>query len=328
MSNLKKHVYRYNPHTLSYEKVKVGLKDKLKHISFGAAFGFLLGVVVLIVGMHVFESPRERKMQREIQQYKRQIGYLNKRMNQASEVLADLEQRDGAVYRTIFDVAPIHDSVRRSGLKGVDRHKELGGYECSDLLERTTSKMDTLTKRLYYQSKSLDDVYSMARSKHERLSSLPAIMPIAKNRCRVVSGFGYRYHPILHYRRMHTGIDLAARSGTPIYATGDGVVRVAGKNVAEFSGYGVVCVVDHGYGMQTLYAHMSSLKVKNGQHVKRGEMIGTVGSTGLSQGAHLHYEVIQGGKKVNPVYYFFNDLSPEEYEEVIEAANQENQCLS
>lgn len=328
MSKTKKHVYRYNPHTLSYEKVIVGVKEKLKHVTFGAAFGFLLGVVLLVIGLQVMESPRERKMQREIQQYKRQISRLNARMDNASEVLADLEQRDGAVYRTIFDVAPIKDSVRRNGLKGVDRHKELDGYECTELLEKTTCRLDTLTKRLYVQSKSLDAVYEMARTKHERLASMPAIMPIAKNRCKVVSGFGYRYHPILHYRRMHTGIDLTARKGTPIYATGDGVVKVAGKNVSDFSGYGVVCVIDHGYGMQTLYAHMSGLKVKNGQRVKRGEMIGTVGSTGLSQGSHLHYEVIQNGQKVNPVYYFFNDLTPDEYEQVIEAAKEENQCLS
>ena len=153
-------------------------------------------------------------------------------------------------------------------------------------------------------------------------------MPIAKDQCNVVSGFGYRYHPILHYRRLHSGIDMAARMGTPIYATGDGIVRVAGRNPKGFSGYGVVVMVDHGFGFQTLYAHMSGVKVRVGQKVKRGEQIGTVGSTGMSAGAHLHYEVIQNGKKVDPVYYFFNDLTPEEYEEVLEIARQENQSMS
>lgn len=324
----KKHVYKFNPHTLSYEKVVIGVKDHVKQISFGAAFGFVLGIVLLVIGLQLFDSPREKRLKSELHDYKRQMALLNKRMNLASQVLSDIEQRDANVYRTIFDVEPISDSVRNSGFRGVDHRKEFEGLDYGEVLESTTVKMDKLYKRLYVQSKSLDDIYEMARTKQERMASMPAIMPIAKNQCKVVSGFGYRYHPILHYRRMHTGIDLTARKGTPIYATGDGVVVAAGKNVEGLSGYGTVCVINHGYGMMTLYAHLNALKVRPGQKVKRGEMIADVGSTGLSQGYHLHYEVIQNGKKVNPVYYFFNDLSPEEYEEVIEAANQENQCLS
>ena len=160
------------------------------------------------------------------------------------------------------------------------------------------------------------------------MASMPAIMPVAKDKCKVVSGYGMRFHPILKYRRLHSGIDMTARQGTPIYATGDAVVRVAGRNPQGFGGYGVVAVLDHGFGFQTLYAHMATVKVRVGQHVKRGEQIGTVGSTGMSSGAHLHYEVIQNGKKVDPVYYFYNDLSPEEYEEVLELARQENQSMS
>ena len=157
---------------------------------------------------------------------------------------------------------------------------------------------------------------------------MPAIMPIEKSMCRVVSGYGMRFHPILRYRRLHSGIDLTARQGTPIYATGDGVVKVAGRNPKGLSGYGVVAVIDHGYGFQTLYAHMKEVKVKVGQKVVRGQQIGTVGSTGISTGAHLHYEVVQNGKKVDPVYYFFNDLTPGEYEEVLELARRENQSMS
>ena len=210
----------------------------------------------------------------------------------------------------------------------MERYAAFDQMESGKLLKNTTKRVDGLTKRLYVESKSLDEIYDMARNKNERMAAMPAIMPVAKNQCKVVSGFGYRFHPLLHYRRLHTGIDMTARQGTPVYATGDGVVRVAGRNPQGMSGYGVVAVVDHGFGFQTLYAHLQGVKVRVGQKVKRGEQIGTVGSTGISTGAHLHYEVIQNGKKVDPVYYFFNDLTPEEYEEVLELARQENQSMS
>jgi len=243
-------------------------------------------------------------------------------------VLSNLEERDEVLYRTIFECEPVSDAERFSGIGGVERYASLDGYDNSELIKLATRKVDELTKRLYVESKSLDEIYAIARQKTERLASMPAIMPIAKDKCKIVSGFGYRFHPILKYRRLHSGIDLAARPGTPIYATGDGVVRVAGRNPEGYSGYGVVVDIDHGFGFHTLYAHMTTTMVKEGQKVKRGEQVGTVGSTGMSTGAHLHYEVILNGKKVDPVYYFFNDLTPQEYDAVIEQARQENQCMS
>lgn len=324
----KKHTYKFNPHTLSYEKVIVGARDRLKKVSFTVVFGLVLGVLFAFISFQVIDSPKERALKREIAQYKRHLKSLDERVSRAEDVLKDLEQRDDNIYRTIFEVEPISPNVRNSGIGGVERYREFQGYDCSEVLTHTTRKVDELSKRLYVESHSLDEIYDMARNKQKRMAAMPAIMPIAKNKCRLVSGFGMRFHPILHYRRMHTGIDLAAPKGTPIYATGDGTVRMAGRNSQSYAGYGIVCVINHGFGFQTLYAHMSSVKVKNGQKVKRGELIGYVGSTGLSQGPHLHYEVIQNGKKVNPVYFLFNDLSPREYEEVIDAANQENQCLS
>lgn len=324
----KRHTYRFNPHTLSYEKVVVGMKEKVKKISFTALFGVVLGVLFMVTGYQIIDSPKERMLKREIQQYKRQVASMNERITRAETVLEDIENRDDNIYRTIFEVEPISPSVRHSGIGGVERYAEMDGYDCSDEIINTTKRIDNLSKRLYIQSVSLDEVYNMAKNKSERMASMPAIMPIAKNRGKIVSGFGMRYHPILKYRRMHTGIDITAHKGTPIYATGDGTVVSAGRNIAGLAGYGTVCIINHGYGYQTLYAHMESVKVRAGQKVKRGELIGTVGSTGLSQGAHLHYEVIQNGKKVNPIYYFFNDLTPNEYEQVIEAANQEGQCLS
>lgn len=323
-----RHTYRFNPHTLRYEKVFVSLKERVRRISFNVLFGVVLGVVIVVVGLQFMDSPKERAMKRELAQYRRQTRLLGDRVDRAEKVLEDLEERDDVLYRTIFESEPVSPDVRHSGIGGVERYAEFDNMESGELLKNTTLKVDDITKRLYVESKSLDELYSMARNKSERMASMPAIMPVAKDKCKVVSGFGMRFHPILKYRRLHSGIDLTARQGTPIYATGDGVVRVAGRNPQGFGGYGVVAVVDHGFGFMTLYAHMASVKVRVGQHVKRGEQLGTVGSTGMSSGAHLHYEVIQNGKKVDPVYYFYNDLTPEEYEEVLELARQENQSMS
>ncbi len=323
-----KHTYRFNPHTLKYEKVFVSLRERVRRISFNVLFGVVLGVVLVFVGLQFMESPTERGLRRELAQYKRQFELILPRVERAEKVLANLEERDEVLYRTIFECEPVSDAERFSGIGGVERYASLDGYDNSELIKMTTRRVDELTKRLYVESKSLDELYALARQKTERMASMPAIMPIAKDQCKIVSGFGYRFHPILRYRRLHSGIDLAARPGTPIYATGDGVVRVAGRNSEGYSGYGVVVVIDHGFGFQTLYAHMTSTTVREGQKVRRGEQVGTVGSTGMSIGTHLHYEVILNGKKVDPIYYFFNDLSPQEYDAVIEQARQENQCMS
>lgn len=323
-----RHTYRFNPHTLKYEKVFVSLRDKVRRISFNVLFGVVLGVVLVVIGLQFVEPPSERGLRRELAQYKRQYEQLLPRVERAEKVLADLEERDNVLYRTIFECEPVSDAERRSGIGGVERYAALDGYDNSELIKLTTRRVDELTKRLYVESKSLDEIYAIARQKTERMASMPAILPIEKNKCKIVSGFGYRFHPILKYRRLHTGIDLTASTGTPIYATGDGVVRVAGRNPEGYSGYGVVVEIDHGFGFRTLYAHMSTTMVKSGQKVKRGEQIGMVGSSGMSTGAHLHYEVILNGKKVDPVFYFFNDLTPQEYDAVIEQARQENQCMS
>lgn len=324
MSDKKRYTYRFNPQTLSYEKVEVTMLDRWKRISSTLLIGLGTGVVLAVLAFAFIDSPKEAMLKREINQYKHQLRVLNDRVNRDSEVLADLESRDSAVYRTIFEAEPVGADKR---VPAYLSYEELQGFDCSEEIEQATRRIDTLTQRLYVQSLSLDELYKMAGSKQQRMAAMPAIMPVAKNRCKIVSGFGMRYHPILRRRRMHTGIDLSAHQGTPVYATADGVVTVSGRS-AGFSGYGICVVVNHGFGFQTLYAHLSGTKVKNGQKVKRGELIGYVGRTGLAQGSHLHYEVIQNGNRVNPVYFFFNDLTPSEYEDVIEAANQETQCLS
>lgn len=327
MKKRQRHTYRFNPHTLKYEKVFVSLRERVRRISFNVLFGVVLGVVLVIVGMQFMDAPKERSLKRELAQYKRQTRLLGDRVERAERVLQDLEERDDVLYRTIFESEPVSQEERHSGIGGVERYAEFDQMQGGELLKSTTQKVDELTKRLYVESRSLDELYDMARNKSARMAAMPAIMPVAKNQCQVVSGFGLRYHPILKYRRMHSGIDMTARQGTPIYATGDGVVRVAGRNPQGFSGYGIVVLIDHGYGFQTLYAHMQGVKVRPGQRVSRGQQIGTVGSSGMSTGSHLHYEVIQNGRQVDPVYYFYNDLTPEEYEEVLDIARQENQSM-
>lgn len=327
MKKKHKHTYRFNPHTLRYEKVKVSVMDKIRKLSWSVLLGLVLGVTLLVVGFQVIDSPKEKELKRQLAQCQRQMKGLNDKVNRANQVLADLEKRDADVYRTIFESEPIN-KVRDSLLARQESYDSLMGHTYSELMVSTTQKVDDLTKRLYVESVSLDEIYRMAQSKQDRMASMPAIMPLDKRKCKLISGFGYRYHPILKTRRMHTGVDLTAKKGTPIYATGDGVVEIAGKGLSDYSGYGVVCVINHGYGYKTLYGHMTDVKVKKGQKVKRGELVGTVGSTGLSQAPHLHYEVIMNGQKVDPVRYFFNGLTAAEYEEILELARQENQCIS
>ncbi len=322
------HTYKFNPHTLSYEKVKITFKDKLKKISFSVAFGLVLGVVLLVIGFQVFDSPKERQLKRKLSMYEHRMRDMKAAMKRNEAVLADLESRDNSIYRTLLEAEPISDEVRRSGIPSYSDYMDFENFDGSELIEETTRRIDEMSKRLYVQSKSFDEVYKMASTKKERQESIPAIMPLDKRSCKIISGFGTRYHPILHYRRQHTGVDISAKKGTPIYATGDGKVETAGRGDASLSGYGICVVINHGYGYKTLYGHMSAVKVRSGQKIKRGELIGYVGSTGLASGPHCHYEVWLNGKKVNPVFYFYNDLTPQEYEQVIEAANQENQCLS
>lgn len=320
----KKYIYRFNPSTLSYERVEATWGDRLKRISSTVLLGVVLGVLFTVVLFSLVDSPKEKILKEDISQYRRELATLNRSMDRCEKVLADLEERDSAVYRTIFGAAPVSESRRRPVPQDYSR---MGDRASSKMIVNTRLRVDTLEQRLYAQSVSLDQIHKMAGTKQERMATMPAIMPIKKGQCRIVSGFGMRYHPILHYRRMHTGIDLTASAGMSVYATGDGRVEVAGRG-ANLGGYGICIIINHGYGFKTLYAHLSEVRVSQGQRVKRGELIGNVGRTGLSQGYHLHYEVIQNGNKVNPVLFFFNDLTPAEFDEVIDAANLENQCLS
>lgn len=322
MANTK---YKYNPGTLSYEREEVSFKSKLfKSLGFLAS-SIVVGGIFFAVFYFNFDSPKEKELVRENTQWRLQYKIINNRIAKMEKVLGNIEDRDDNIYRVIFEAEPIPADVRKAGFGGSDRYKGLMGFNNSAEITNTTKHLDKLSKQVYIQSKSLDDVYDMARNKEKMLASIPAVMPVAgKDLKRVASGYGMRLHPILKIRKMHTGMDFTSPTGTDIYATGDGVV-VKLKN--SRSGYGKHIVIDHGYGYQTLYAHMVKINVRKGQKIKRGDIIGFVGNTGLSKGPHLHYEVIKNGKKINPANFYSNDLSPEQYEKMLEISSTVNQSF-
>ena len=317
--------YTYDSKTLSYKKVDRGLKVRLKELTLFAFVSMAFGFVFYMAADLWFESPKERRMKRELDNMVIQYDLMNGKLDQLAHVLGDIEKRDDEIYRTIFEAGPIPNEVRTAGFGGANRYKNLEGFNNSELLIDTRKKLDKIAGRAYVQTKSFDDVVEMARDKEQMLASIPAIQPVAnKNLKRMASGYGYRIHPIYKVRKMHWGMDFTAPTGTPIYATGDGKVSTYKKSR---SGYGNHIIIDHGYGYQTLYAHMSKVDVRRGQKVKRGDIIGYVGSTGRSTAPHLHYEVVKDGRKINPVNYYFNDLSPEEYEMMLEFSSHSNQSF-
>ncbi|MBN1338944.1 MAG: M23 family metallopeptidase [Bacteroidales bacterium] len=318
--------YRFNKKSLQFEEVKITFKMRLVKLLHVMLTAMVFTAIVVFIAFSFFDSPKEKMLKREIAQYELQYTILNERLDMVAKVLENLQERDDNIYRVIFEAEPIADALREAGYGGVDRYARLEGYKNSEIVIAVTKKIDNITSRMVVQSQSFDDVYEMAINKHEMLAHIPAIQPIDnKKLTRIASGFGYRIHPILKRRMFHDGMDFTAPTGTNIYATGAGTVIEAKKSL---HGYGNIVVIDHGYGYQTLYAHLSKLGVRVGQKVVRGQILGKVGNTGLSAGPHLHYEVHKDGKKVNPVYYFYNDLTPEEYEKVIEISSRYNQALS
>jgi len=317
--------YTYDSKTLSYKKISRNWKVRLKEISLFALVSSAFGLVFYLLADLWFESPKERRMKQELDNMVIQYDLMNGKLNQLADVLGDIEKRDDEIYRTIFEAGPIPKELRTAGFGGANRYKNLEGFNNSELLIDTRKKLDKIANRAYVQSKSFDDVVEMAREKEQMLASIPAIQPVAnKDLKRMASGFGYRIHPIYKVRKMHWGMDFTAPTGTPIYATGDG--KVTTQKYSR-SGYGNHIIIDHGYGYETLYGHMSKVEVKRGQEVKRGDIIGYVGSTGRSTAPHLHYEVIKDGRKINPVNFYFNDLSPEEYDKVLETSSHSNQSF-
>ncbi len=317
--------YYYDTKTLSYKPIKLNSGEKIKGYFIFFLSSILLSFFILLIFYQFFDSPKEKKLKLEIQNLTSQYEVIDKNMKQVEIVLDEIQDRDDNIYRVIFEADPIPTSIRKQGFGGVNRYEKLLGLSNSELMINTSKKIDQLTKQLYLQSKSFDEVIDLAKNKSNMLASIPAIQPVAnKDLKRMASGYGYRIHPIYKTRKMHYGMDFSAKTGTEIYSTGDGVVS---KVKRSKRGYGNYVKINHGFGYETLYAHMSKYIVKKGQKVKRGEVIGFVGNSGISTAPHLHYEVRKDNKKINPVNFYYNDLSPEEYEKMLEISLQSNQSL-
>jgi murein DD-endopeptidase MepM/ murein hydrolase activator NlpD len=279
-----------------------------------------LGAGSFILLIWIFGSPSEKQLRIENSRLLAQYNVLSRRLDEALGVMQGIQQRDDNLYRVVLQADPVADAVRKAGYSGTNRYEELMDMANSDLVVNTTQKMDMLNRQLYIQSKSFDEVVDLFKNHDEMLKCIPAIQPVAnKNLKYTASGYGMRIDPIYKTAKFHNGMDFSANIGTPVYATGDGIIKKAGWQ----SGYGKIVVVNHGFGYETWYAHLNKYNVRVGQKVVRGEVIGEVGNTGKSTGPHLHYEVHLKGKVVNPVNYYFMDLSAEEYDQMIElAANQ------
>ncbi|AWG20115.1 peptidase M23 [Flavobacterium faecale] len=319
--------YYYDSENLAYRKIKTKKRHKFAYLVLflvaSALFGFVCFVALL--NTPYFDTPKDRLMARQIENLKLNYEVLDKRIEELSTVTAAIEDRDNNLYRTYFNISPIATEERKAIVKDPNRYAELQGYDNTKLVATTTEKVDILSKELAVQSKSLDAILKMAKEKNKFLSAIPAIQPVRnENLKRMASGFGYRTDPFTKARKMHEGMDFTAQTGTPIYATGDGVVAQAD---ATASGYGNHVVIRHGYGYETLYTHMSKYNCRAGQRVKRGDVIGFVGSTGRSEAPHLHYEVHKEGKVANPLNFYYGNISAVEYIAISQIANQENQSL-
>lgn len=323
----KKVKYYYDTENLAYRKIKPKKGRKLGFVALFIVASGLFGFIcfALLINTPFFKTPKDKIQAREIENMKSKYAILNKQISDLDEVMANVEDRDNNLYRTFFNAAPISEQDRKIGFIDANRYKELDGFNNSELVVNTTKRVDIITKELAIQSKSLDEILKLAKAKDKFLSAIPAIQPVKNEDLkRMASGFGYRTDPFTKSRKMHEGMDFTSQTGTPIYATGDGVIKSADNSL---SGYGNHIEITHGYGYLTLYGHLSKYKVRAGQRVKRGDIIGFVGSTGRSEAPHLHYEVHKDGKVVNPINFYYGNISAAEYVAISKIANQENQSL-
>jgi len=318
--------YYYDQDTLSYRKIEPTKGKKARNIVLfllsSVLFAFL--GLTLLLNTNLFRTPKELTQARELKNFELQYQLMNRKMNQMEKVLENIAERDNTLYRVYFEANPIPEEQRRAGFGGINRYKSLEGFDNSGMIINTSKRIDVLSKQLVVQSKSLDEIKLLAEDKEKLLLAIPAIQPVQnRDLKRMASGYGMRMHPILKYRKMHKGMDFTAPRGAAIYATGDGVIKRATRS----STFGNLIVIDHGFGYETYYAHLSKYEVKKGQKVTRGDIIGYVGNTGLSAGPHLHYEVHKNGKAINPINFYHADLTPEEYEIMLGKSVIENISL-
>jgi hypothetical protein len=317
--------YKFNPESLSFDKIRLGAKAIfLRFLAYLIASVLIAVVLNFIFGLF-FDSPKEKALKREIAQLTLQYDLVHREMGNLETVIAHLQETDDNLYRTIFEAEPIQSTQRQVGIGGVNRYNELEGFSNSKLVIETAKKLDILRKKVYVQSKSFDALILLAREKENMLRSIPAIIPIStKDLSRIASGFGLRIHPYYKISKFHEGMDFTAPMGTEVYSSGDGTVESVNSSKRGMGNY---IVVNHGFGYSSIYAHLDSFNVKAGQKVRRGDVIGFVGNTGMSVAPHLHYEIKLNGVNVDPVNYFFNDLTSEEYEKMIEVASKTGQSF-
>ena len=316
--------YRFNPDTLSFDKIERNIKTLIKRLLGYLSTSLVSGVIFFFIFLQFFDPPKTKKLKRQNEQLLSQYNLMNKDFEKISKVLEDIQNRDDNIYRVIFEAEPIPSTVRMAGFGGANRYSKLEEMDNAELIISTTRKLDVLSKRVFVQAKSYDEVAKMALGKEKMIASMPSIMPVANNDLkRTASGWGMRIHPIYKILRFHYGMDFTAATGTDVFATGIGVVVSADRE----TGYGNTIVIDHGYGYESYYAHLNKINVRVGQKVNRGDVIGHVGSTGTSTAPHLHYEVSKNGVKVNPQNYYFLDLTPAEYEKMIAISSNMGQSF-
>ncbi|MBD0278612.1 MAG: M23 family metallopeptidase [Bacteroidota bacterium] len=322
---MKKIKYYYNTHTLRYEKLVTPLHVKLLRVFAFIATALVTSAVISYFAFQFVGSPSEKllRLQNENLRYRYQV--LNRQVSELQRQMSELEKRDNDVYRSIFEAAPIPDSARAHALERQKEIKKIQGMDQDELIPSIQVSLTNLSNRIAAQKSSYNELTKLINNKEALLAATPAIQPVSnKDLNRIASGFGYRIDPIYKTIKMHAGLDFTAPQGTPIYATADGVVKLAGFSDG---GYGNHVIVNHGYGYETLYGHMVRIKARVGQKIERGEIIGYVGSTGKSTGPHCHYEVHKNGQKLDPVYFFYNDLSPQQFDQLLRQAKASNQSF-
>lgn len=316
--------FQINPKTLVLEEVEYGIGYWLRQSGIYIISGIILGIVFLFLFLTFFPSPREKQLQREKEALQAQLSTLSQQVDQMQLVMTDLQQRDDNLYRVLFGAEPIPLSIRQGTQRKISYYEDMARMTNNQLSADLTLKIDVLEKELYVQSKSYDEIIEMAKNQEIRMENIPAIQPVLnKDLTRVASGYGMRIDPVYHVRKFHQGMDFTAPTGTEVFATGNAKVKFSGWK----QGYGNTIILDHGFGYETVYAHLYKSLVRKGQKVRRSDIIGLVGNTGKSTGPHLHYEVRLNDRPVDPRNYYFYDLSPEEYDQMIQLSNNFGQML-
>jgi murein DD-endopeptidase MepM/ murein hydrolase activator NlpD len=322
---MKKIKYYYNTHSLRYEKLETPFRVKLLRVFAFIATAIVTSAIISYFAFQFIGSPGEKILRAQNERLRTRFENMSDEVNSLEQQMAELEKRDNTVYRSIFEAKPIPDSVRA---KELEKQKEIAKVEKMEDYEVVQSIQNTLkvlSGRINIQKRSYKELEGLMNNKEKILAATPAIQPVSnKDLSRIASGFGYRIDPVYKSIKMHAGLDFAAPQGTPIYATANGRVKTSGYSSG---GYGNHVVIDHGYGYETLYGHMVRVKARAGQQVTRGEIIGYVGTTGKSTGPHCHYEVHKNGNKIDPVYFFYNDLSPQQFDELLKRAQASNQSF-